>query len=76
MLTPLPSWAVAVIVAVPAEEAVTRPDWLTLATPGLLLLQVSVLLAAIAGDTVAFSYNVSPAFSTADVWLIIMLVTG
>lgn len=46
---PLPSCTVAVIVAVPDKEAVIGLDWLTLATPGLRLLQVSAWLVAFTG---------------------------
>ncbi len=48
-----PSCVVAVMVALPAETAVTRPDAFTVAIAGLLELQVIVLFVAFAGETVA-----------------------
>lgn len=64
VLVPLaPPGALALIVAVPAPTAVTRPLWLTVATAGLLLAQVNVtplmalLLASVA---VALSCLVAP----------------
>ena len=59
----LPSTEVAVIVAVPAAMAVTKPDELTLATDVLLLVHVTFLLVAFVGATVAVSWNVPPSVS-------------
>ena len=57
------SCAAAVIVAAPADTAVTTPLLLTVATPLLLELHVTFLLVAFDGDTVAVSGNVSPILS-------------
>lgn len=57
----LPLWVVAVILATPAARAVTIPDVLTVATAGLLELQVTALLVAFAGATVADNVVVPPA---------------
>ena len=59
-LTPLPSAAVAVISAVPFATAVTVPSALTVATLVLELLHVTLLLAALLGDTDAVSRLVWP----------------
>ena len=48
----------AVIVAVPLDTAVTRPFASTVATDGLLLLHVTLLLVAFSGVTVAVSCSV------------------
>jgi hypothetical protein len=48
-----PSWVVAVMVAVPTALAVTLPVVSTVATAVLLDVQLTVLLVAFAGDTVA-----------------------
>ncbi len=56
----LPSVVVAVIVAVPAETAVTTPLLFTVATDVLLDFHVTVLLVALLGYTVATSCSVSP----------------
>ena len=54
-LFPLPSFAVAVIVAVPGATAVTSPLELTVATDAFDVVQFSPLLVAFEGDTVALS---------------------
>jgi len=55
-----PSTVVTVMVAEPAATAVTTPVELTVATLVLLLLQVTFLLVALAGDTVAVRVAVCP----------------
>ena len=55
--------AFAVIVALPAFTAVTLPPASTVATAVLLLLQLTVLLAALSGFTVAVSVALSPSVS-------------
>ena len=57
----LPSSVVAVIVAVPFAIAVTLPVASTVATVGLLLVNVTFLFVASLGATVAERVNVSPA---------------
>ena len=57
-LKSLPSVVVAVIVVFPAEIAVTRPFWSTVATLGLLDVQDTVLLPVSAGYTVAVNWDV------------------
>ena len=54
-LVPLPSLALQVIVAVPADFAVTRPLLLTVATDVLLDDHVTLLSVALLGETVAVS---------------------
>ena len=54
-LFPLPSFAVAVIVAVPGATAVINPLELTVATDAFDVVQFSPLLVAFEGDTVALS---------------------
>ena len=72
---PEPSAAVAVMVAVPLATAVTRPVALTVATLSLLLLQVTFLLLAFSGRTVAVSWTVAPAaVRVASVWFSVTLV--
>ena len=56
-LAPLPSAAVAVMTAVPRAKAVTTP-FSTLATLGLLLVQVTAWLVALSGATVAVRVRV------------------
>ena len=71
--------AVAVIVAVPADLAVTVP-LLTVATLGLLELHDTVLLVAFEGVTVALSVAVSPSVSEIlellRITLVTLIVTG
>jgi len=50
----------AVIVAVPGATPVTTPAVVTVATAGLLLIHVTVLLLALAGNTVAMSVSLPP----------------
>jgi hypothetical protein len=59
-----PSTVVTVMVAEPAATAVTTPVELTVATLVLLLLQVTFLLVALAGDTVAVRVAVCPTVRT------------
>ena len=59
----LPSAVFAVIVAFPTDTAVTDPVDETVATFGLLDVQVTVLSVALAGYTVAVSCSVSPTFN-------------
>ena len=56
----LPSTVVTVIFAVPEETEVTTPVELTVATPGSEELQVTFLLVALAGTTVATTVPVDP----------------
>ena len=56
-----PSTVVTVIVAVPPPTAVTSPELLTVATSERLLLQVTFLFVAFAGNTVGVSCWVAPA---------------
>ena len=69
-----PSAVVAVIVAVPTETAVTVPPVETVATAALLLLHITVLLPALAGNTVAWSCCVAPTPSCTDVGETVTLV--
>ena len=55
----VPSFVVAVIVAVPAETAVTTPSVSTVATDSLLLFHTTFWLVALAGVMVAISVSVS-----------------
>ena len=75
-LTPLPSLADAVIVAVPGCIAVTVPVVLTAATLRLLLDHVMVLSVALSGDIVAVSSKEAPEVKLIDVSFNEMLVTG
>ena len=59
-----PSAVFTVIVAVPAPTALTWPDWLTVATASLLLVQVTALFVALDGATVAVSCLVFPMTSS------------
>ena len=59
-LAPLPSAAVAVMVAVPGATAVTTPS-VTVAMLASLVLHVTILLAALSGCTAARSQAVPPA---------------
>ena len=61
-----PSSVFTVIVALPAETAVTLPVASTLATPGALLDQPTCLFVASAGATVAVSWPVSPTISSIE----------
>ena len=63
----VPSEVVAVIVAVPRIFAVTRPVLLTVATSVLLEVQVTAVLLALLGATVAVSCRVSPLLIVAAV---------
>ena len=59
---PLPSLAVAVIVAVPFDTAVTFPFWSTVAADVLVELQVTLLLLAVLGEIVAVKVSLAPSF--------------
>ena len=61
----VPSVVVAVMVAEPGDLAVTSPLLLTVATAVLLDDQVTVLLVALAGSTVAVSCRVLPSVTVA-----------
>ena len=71
-----PSAVFTVIVAVPAATPVTTPDELTVATEVLLLVHVTLLLVALAGDTVAVSVVVEPALTLTVVGDTVTPVTG
>jgi hypothetical protein len=71
-----PSCVVAVIVAVPAAMAVTKPEVFTIAMAVLPELHVTVLLVAFAGRTVAVNWLVPPATMEAVVGLTLTLVTA
>ena len=73
-LFPLPSCAVAVIVAVPAAFAVTTP-FDTVATLVLLLLHVTFLLLAVLGLAVAVNVSVEPTFNDSLVLFKLISVT-
>ena len=66
--TLLPSAVVTVIFASPAPTAVTTP-FATVATAGLLLCHVTLLLVVFSGSTVAVKVKLSPTFKFAVVWL-------
>ena len=72
----LPSCVVTVILAVPAETAVTNPDEFTVATAVLLELHVTVLLVAFAGAIVADSCCVFPVYKLAVVGETLTEATG
>ena len=71
-----PSCVVAIIVAEPADMAVTRPLLLTEATDGLLLVQFTVLLVALAGRMVGINVSEAPAINDNAVLFSVMPVTG
>ncbi len=71
-----PSAVFTVIVAVPAATPVTTPAELTVATEVLLLVHVTLLLVALAGDTVAVSVAVPPTDMLAVVGVTVTPVTG
>jgi hypothetical protein len=71
-----PSAVVAVIVALPAEMAVTTPVLLTVATSGSLLVHVTLVLVALAGCTVATRVRVSLMPKVANTRLRVTPVTG
>lgn len=64
---PLPSFAVQVMVAEPVFTAVTLPVLSTIAIAALLEVQLTALLVAVAGATVAL---IVPTFPTAHVMLV------
>ena len=63
---PLPSLAVAVIVAVPLDTAVTLPLWSTVATDVLSEDQVTDLSLALLGEIVAVNVTVCPSLSVTE----------
>ena len=67
---------VTVIIAVPAAIALTKPVLLTVAAAVLLLLHVTVLFVALAGNTVAVSCSVLPAVIVLADLFKLTLVTG
>jgi len=71
-----PSVVVTVIVAVPAETAVIRPDELTVATAVLEDVQVTALLVAFVGVTVAVKVSVAPTVSDVSVLFRVTPVTA
>ena len=72
----LPSFAFAVITAVPVPTVVTTPVEETVATFLLLLVQLTVLLLAFLGRTVAFRVILFPVVSTTELLFSCTLVTG
>ena len=71
------AFKVAVMVAVPAFFAVTRPEDETVATVMSLLFHVTAVSSVVSlGDTVAVSVVVSPTFKLAVVLLSVTLVAG
>jgi len=72
----LPLVVVTVIVAVPAATPVTKPLLFTVATPVLLDDQVTALLVALDGETVAVSCCVDPEAIDAEVGLTVTPVTA
>jgi len=72
----LPSAVLTVIVAVPAFSPVTSPPELTLATPSLFDVHVTVLLVAFEGLTVAVRVDVLPTFKVIELLLRLTPVTG
>ena len=77
-LTPLPSWARALMWATPGLTANTSPMGLTVATDVLSLLQKTVLLSASTGRTVAVSCRCQFVLQSmvADVRFSVMLFTN
>jgi hypothetical protein len=73
---PLPSAAVAVIVAVPFLTPLTAPVEETVATELLLVVHFTFLLSALEGPTVAVSVAVAPLLTVRDVLFSVRLVTG
>jgi hypothetical protein len=72
----LPSTVVTVMVVVPAAMPVTKPLALTVAMPGRELVQVTFLLVALSGATVAVSCWVPFTATDADVGLTLTPVTA
>lgn len=71
-----PFCVVTVIVALPGDTPVTKPDPSTLATEALLELQLTVLMVAFAGATVAVSCCVAPTLNDAVSGETVTPVTG
>jgi hypothetical protein len=71
-----PSAVVTVIAVAPAAMALTRPELETVATLGLLLIQVTARFVAFAGEMVAVSWSVSPGASWSVALLRATLLTG
>ncbi len=74
--TPLPSSALQVIVALPADLAVTSPLLLTVATDVLEELQLTLLSVALLGKTVALSCFVPPTSNVTEDVLRLILLTA
>ena len=74
--TPEPSWASAVMVAVPRPTPVMLPSWSTVATFSLPEVQVSFFTSAFSGSTVAWQLMVSPITSSLFSGVSWMLLTG
>ena len=72
---PLPSCAVALIVTLPPARNVTVPSDVTVATAGLLDVQVRLRLSAVAGATVMGIVTVAPANCVAGTAVNFTLVT-
>ena len=72
---PLPSLAVAVMVAVPLDTAVTLPFWSTVATEVFVELHVTLLSLAVLGVMVAVSVSLPPSFKLSDVLFNVTTVT-
>lgn len=66
MSVKFPSSVVTVIVAVPADSAVINPLLFTVATSVSLLINVTALFVAFAGDTVAVIVSLSPTLSDVE----------
>lgn len=73
---PLPSFAVQVMVAVPAPTALSLPFLSTVATFVLLDFQLTDLLAALEGETVALKVPDFPTFQLIAEVFSLMLLTG
>jgi hypothetical protein len=71
-----PSAVVTMMIAVPAATAVTIPLLFTVATPVLLLLQVTFLFVALAGNTDAMRVDVPPMFKPRVLRFKLTPVTG
>ena len=72
---PPPSLAVHVMVQDPRLTAVTSPSAFTVATLSSLLCQMTSVIKALAGVTVALSWEVEPDFMESEVWFSVILVT-
>ena len=66
----------AVMVAVPGFKPRKKPSWVTLTVSGLEELQVTFLLAALEGFTLAVNWPDSPSVTVTDVLSSVTLLTG